>query len=365
MRPCILSLLLLLSWAVNAQSLSSRLDSLLKDYHRKGQLDGTILVARKGKVVYQGHFGYANRQFNIPIGPDTRFPIASITKLYTAVLVMQLQEEKKLDIHQPVSAYLPELLPVAGKKITLQQLLLHSSGLPGDKVADYYARSTPRPANFIRKNVKDSTLFEPGSRFRYNNVDYILLGAVIEKVTGKHWEQVLKEKVLAPLQLANTGVVVQQDIIPRLAYGYHNYTFGTGTAQDTLFNDETPYFENYATAGSLYATALELLKLDEALYGHKLLSPAALAVMYTPATELGYNKYSRGYPALGSYINSVPGIRQGKAVKVIERRGNINGFNSSLLRCVEDHNTIILLCNTDTGNMEKIGDDILRALYRE
>ncbi|MBC9933159.1 serine hydrolase domain-containing protein [Chitinophaga qingshengii] len=357
-----MSLLLLLPFAVCAQSLQKRLDTLLQGYHHRGQLEGTVLVARKGKVVYQGHFGYANRQFKVPITQDTRFPVASITKLYAAILVLQLQEEKKLDIHQPVFTYLPDLLPVVNKRITLQQLLLHSSGLPGDKVPDYYARSTPRPADFIRKNVKDTLLSEPGSRFRYNNVDYILLGAVIEKVTGKRWEQVLQEKVLAPLQLVNTGVVRQQDVIPQLAYGYHNYTFGTGTAQDTLFNDETPYFENYATAGAIYATAAELLRVDQALYGNRLLSPAAITLMYTPVKELGYNKYARGYPALGSYINSVT-LASGKTLTVIERRGNINGFNSSLLRCVEDNNTIILLCNTDTGNMEKIGDDILRRLY--
>ncbi|RBL90123.1 serine hydrolase domain-containing protein [Chitinophaga flava] len=363
MRPYILLSMLILPLAVFSQSLQHRFDSVLQGYHQQGQLEGTVLVARQGKIVYTGQFGYANRQFKVPVTADTRFPIASISKMYTAIMVLQLQEEKKLDIDQPVSAYVPELLPSINARISLRQLLVHSSGLPSDKVPDYTTQSIKQPGAFIRNNVKDTLLFTPGSRFHYNNVDYILLGAVIEQVTGKKWGQVLQEKILTPLKLTSTGIVTQQDIIPKLAYGYHNYTYGPGTAMDTLHNDEARYLENYATAGGLYTTAAELFRVDQALYDGLLLQPASLTEMYTPVKELGFLKYARGFTALGSYVNRLSSIKPGGDLTVIERRGNILGFNSCLLRCVEDRNTVIVLCNTYTGNMEKIGDDILRILY--
>lgn len=286
MRPCILLLLLVCPFTLSAQSLQHRLDSLLEHYYRQGQLNGTVLVASKGKIAYSRQFGYSNRQFEIPVTKATRFPMASITKLFTAVLILQLQEEGRVKIDSPVSAYLPAILPSINRQITIRQLLLHTTGLPGDKVSDYYAKSIKRPGTFIRNTVKDTLLFQPGTRFNYNNVDYIVLGAIIEQVTGKKWGEQLQEKILSPLQLHNTGIIKQEEVIPKLAYGYHNYSFGQGTVSDTLYNDETPYFENYSTAGAIYTTADDLLQFDQALYNGTLLNPASVKLMYIPSTGL-------------------------------------------------------------------------------
>ncbi|NSL86780.1 beta-lactamase family protein [Chitinophaga sp. Mgbs1] len=360
----LLSLLLfLLPAAVFSQSLQRRIDTLLQGYHRQGHFDGAALVVHHGKVVYQGYFGMANRQFAIPVKSDTRFPIASVTKLFTAIMILQLQEEKKVDITQPLRVYLPDILPVHNADITIRQLLLHTSGLPNEKIGDYYNKSTPRPAVFMKRYISDTLVFTPGSKFNYNNVDYILLGAVVEKVSGKKWSEVLQEKIIRPLQLSNTGVISQKMVIPRLAYGYHNYSFGTGSAKDTVYNDESVLFENYATAGAIYSTVRDLQLLDAALYSNRLLQPSTRELMYTPEKSLGNSSYSRGYPTPGSYRNITTTAVPGHTLEILERRGNINGFNSAFLRVEKDHNTVILLCNTDTGNMEKIGDALMKVLY--
>ncbi len=295
MRIPVLLSLLLFPGSVYSQSLPLRFDSLFQAFHEKGHFDGAVLVASKGEIVYQKQFGYANRQFKVSAGPDTRYPIASITKLYTAILILQLQESGKVQLDHYLSEYLSDALKTAGQRITVRHLLTHASGLPGDKLDDYYTKSVPLPGAFVRTRIKDTLHFTPGSKFNYNNIDYIVLGAIIEKVTGKSWARVLQENILDRLGVVNTGVIRLRNVILGLAYGYHNYSFGSGTAADTLYNDENPHFENYATAGGMYATAADIFRLDQALYDSILLRQATVAEMYSPSASLGYSKYARGW----------------------------------------------------------------------
>jgi CubicO group peptidase (beta-lactamase class C family) len=355
-------LCLLLALAIpgfhQAQSLAKKADKLLNTYQQKGQLDGSVLIARGKDILYSRQFGVANRQFNVPVGPGTKFPIASVTKLYAAILVLALQQEGKLHIDSSVATYLPQLLPRNGSKITLRQLLNHFSGLPNDKVADYTALY--RPMDFLKKRVADTLLFTPGSKYRYNNINYILLACVIEQVSGKKWETLLEEKIISPLKLRHTGVVKRDSVIRDLAYGYHNYAFGNPKVKDPLENDEPIYLENYALAGALFTTPAELWALQQALKRHEILDTATLKLLYTVSPQRDKPVY-KGYQVTpGGYLGTE--LIGQKKVNIIERNGNINGYNATYLQLPESGHTLIIFCNTDAGNLEAIARELLEIL---
>lgn len=138
----ILFAVILIHCWLRAQTLVRSVDNLLTSYNLKGQFDGSILIAKGTQVVYSRQYGWANRQFKVPVTADTRFQIGSITKLYTAIMILKLQEEGKLNIDSTLFRYVPELFPMNNKLITLKQLLLHFSGLPKEKVAAYQSSYT-------------------------------------------------------------------------------------------------------------------------------------------------------------------------------------------------------------------------------
>ena len=358
-RFLLLAIFVVASAYGQAPDTAQKIDSILKNLQAEGRFNGVTLVAHKGNILYEKGWGEANRQFAVNVTPETRFPIASITKMYTSVLVLMLEEKGLVKLDSTVAHYI-DVFPAAGRRITVRSLLTHSSGLPNETVAAY-TKAAKNPGDFLLKNSRDSLLFEPGSKFNYNNVDYIVLGAIIEKVSGKSWYEVLKTYILDPLQLKNTGLVKMSSIIPQLAYGYHNYSFGKGKPTDPVYNDFPIYMENYATAGALYATARDLLTFSEALYQNRLLSEAGMKELLRPDPKFGFIAWAGGEVALGCYVRRL--IRNEGSLRIVERDGNINGFNTAWLHLPEAGTTIILLCNTDTGDMKQITDALLSVLY--
>lgn len=358
-----LSFIVLFCTHVHAQqSLAKKIDQLLGGYQQKGQFDGSVLLAKNENVIYQNQFGWANRQFNVPITLQTKFPVASISKLYTAILVLKLQEQGKLNIDSPLANYVPELLPKNSRKITLRQLLVHTSGLPNEKTADYLVRLNPQ--DFIKKRIADTLLFTPGSKYSYNNVNFIMLANVMEKVSGKKWTALLNDFIIEPLQLQQTGVVKRDSVIQNMAYGYHNYAFGNEKVKDPLENDDPLFLENYATAGAIFTVPLELLKLNLALANGQILKQPSLDLLYQTATSLGkvenrdYEVASGGYVGYTQFGN--------KKAKVIERNGNIMGYNATYLQLPETQHILIIFCNTDAGYLSKIAEEVLAlALFEK
>jgi len=346
-------LFLLLPSLLIAQPNTGLIDRLLTSYSQKGQFDGSILIARGSKIVYSRQYGLANRQFKVPITETTKFPIASITKLYTAILILKLQEEGKLDINSPLSKYLPDLIPKISRQITIKQLLTHVSGLLNETGAAYEAHYELK--DYIKKMVRDTLLTKPGSKYVYNNVNYILLGEVIATVTHQKWENVLYDKIINPLHLLNTGVIKTDSVIENLAYGYHNYAFGSLPA-DPLKNDDLIYMENYATAGAIFTTPDDLLKLHLALVDNSILSRRSKELMYAPEMAIG-KVDAELYVTLGSYTGTK--TVKNHSVNMIKREGNINGFNAMYLQLPDTDQVIIIFCNTDAGSLSKITDEVL------
>ncbi len=313
--------------------------NLLENAYKKGEYSGALLVAKGDKVIFKGAVGLANREWNIPNKTDSRFRINSITKQFTAMLVMQLVEEGKIELDKPISTYLPNFPKQLSKKITVKDLLMSASGLPDFDVPAFYTTQDERLTKFdyITKTfLKGELQFEPGSKFNYNNGDFLTAGAIIEKVTGKTFEQVLQEKILKPLGMKNTGMIENGEIIEDLASGY--------IYKDGKFYKEPFYsIENYGSAGAMYSTLDDMFIWNKALFSYKLLSKENTEKMFTASPQLGF-------VALGSWVYDLK-FAEGKSYKLIERQGAIGGFSSLNVISYDEKLSIIFLGNVGTGTL--------------
>ena len=335
-----LALLLLLFITANssfAQQTAKQIDELMKKYYDYGQFNGAILVAEKGKVVYAKGLGLANMEWSIPNQPDTKFRIGSITKQFTATLILQLVEEGKLKLDGKLTDYLTDYRKDTGDRVTIHHLLNHTSGIPS-----YTSRPDFRTAimrnpykitDFVKQLTSGDLEFEPGSKFSYNNSGYVLLGAIIEKVTGKSYETVLTERILKPLGMTNSGYDSTSPLLPKRASGYEKRPSGYVNAP--YLDMSLPY-----AAGSIYSTVEDLYKWDQALHEGKILSAESRKLMFTP----GLSNYGYGIRITAETIG-----KSELKTKIIGHGGGINGFNSLLTRAVDKGQTVVILDNVGQG----------------
>ncbi|CAM3307403.1 serine hydrolase [Aequorivita lipolytica] len=329
-----------------AQTKTAQLDELLNKYTEYGQFNGSVLVADNGKVIYKKGFGMANMEWDIPNAPDTKHRLGSITKQFTAMLIMQLVAEGKLDLQATVSKYLPDYSKVNGDKITIHQLLTHTSGTPNytsfPKFFEEMSRNSFTPTEMV-ETFADSTLtFKPGAQFAYSNSGYILLGAIIEKVTGKSYETVLQEKIFDPLKMKDSGYDHHNTILKKRATGYEMK--GSTPENSPYIDMSTPY-----AAGSLYSTVEDLYLWDQALYTQKLLPKKYMDMMYEKYIP-GFGQYY-GY---GWMIGTMPIGNTKDSTQIIVHGGGINGFNTLITRMPQEKSTVILLNNTGRAPLEDI-----------
>ena len=336
----------------SAQKNVQKIDTLLKQYHDYKQFNGSILVAENGKVIYKKSFGMANLEWKIPNQPDTKFRIASITKQFTAALVLQLAQEGKIKLDGKITDYLPDYRKDTGGKVTIHQLLNHTSGIPDYSARPNFSTEISRTryavADFVKKFASDDLEFEPGSKYRYSNGGYSILGAIIEKVTAKSYETVLQERILQPLTMTNSGYAHNSSILEKQASSYEKTTAGYVNAQ--YIDISIPY-----AAGSMYSTVEDLYLWDQALYEDKILSAESKRLMFTPGlVDYGY----------GIRITDQPMGKSDQKTKVIWHGGaGVNGFASLISRAVEKRQTIIILDNGSNAlNLPKITNSILGIL---
>lgn len=335
-----------------AQEKSRKIEELLALCHQHGQFNGAALVAENGKVIYKKGFGLASMEWNIPNQPDTKFRLGSITKQFTATLILQLVEQGKIKLDGKVSDYLPDYRRDVGEKVTVHHLLTHTSGIPSyTSMPGFFAEVSRNPygvADFVKKYASRDLEFEPGSKFSYNNSGYFLLGAIIEKVTGKSYEQVLQENILAPAGMKNTGYDHHNTIINRRASGYIKTPVGYENAP--YLDMSLPY-----AAGSMYSTVEDLYLWDQALYGHKLLSARTTELMFKPNLD----NYAYGWVAGKAKLGETE-----EAVSTIGHGGGINGFNTLITRLVDNKHLIVLLDNTSQGRrLDEINRAVINILH--
>jgi CubicO group peptidase (beta-lactamase class C family) len=355
--PRILPLLITVAWLlaahahVLAQDKAAKIDELMKVYNSYRQFNGAVLVAENGKVIFKKGYGMANMEWNIPIETDTRFRLGSITKQFTSMLVLQLVQEGKIKLEGKLTDYLPDYRKDTGDRITIHQLLNHTSGIPSYTGLPNFLQDVSRNpysvSDFVKKYASGDLEFDPGTKWNYNNSGYFLLGAIVERVTGKPYEQVLKERILDPVGMKNTGYDHYDTILAKRASGYEKRPGGFINAP--YLDMSLPY-----AAGSLYSTVEDLYLWDQALYTEKLLSPQLKEVMFKP----GLANYAYGW-----IVRKPPLGAQGESVTIIEHGGGINGFNTLISRMPESKNLIVLLNNTGGTKLGEMSQKIAGILF--
>lgn len=335
-----LPILLLLLPAFAADK-AAQLDALIARYHELGLFNGSALVAENGQPILRKGYGEANMEWHIPITPDTRFRLGSITKQFTSTLVMQMVEQGQIDLGAPITRYLPDYPKPNGDRITIHQLLNHTSGIPGFTELPEFgktARLPQRPAEFIKIFSRHDLLFEPGSKFSYNNSGYFLLGVILEKVSGKSYEQLLRERIFDPLGMKQSGYDSSRPLLEKRAAGYDATL--DGYVNTSYIDMGEPY-----AAGSLYSSVDDLLLWDQALYSEKVLNATSKQKMFTP----GLSNYGYGLV-----------IHKG-TITIIEHGGGINGFNTQIERHIEPKRLYVLLNNTGGAPLREMVEG-LRAI---
>ena len=317
---------------------------------KPGQFNGTVLVADHGKIVFSKGFGLANREWNQPNAIDTKFRLGSLTKQFTAMLVMQLVEQGKLKLDAHVSDYLPDYPKATGQKITIHQLLTHTAGVPSYTSLPSYENASllpATPAAFVSTFSALPLDFEPGTSWKYSNSGYFLLGALIEKAAGKPYQQVLEEQIMKPLHMQDSGFDLAETILPHRAAGYDRTP--EGIYNTTYVDMSVPY-----AAGALYSTVLDLYKWDQALYTTQLLSEAGKARMFKADRQ----HYAYGWMNLKMALGA-------DSVGLLSHSGHVNGFGTYLLRVPQDRQLVVVLDNEGGQHVQELSLDLLRALHHQ
>ncbi len=328
-------LALTMASAASATDLASYADRLLTEAYPASAPGAAVLVMQDGKPVLRKGYGLANKELGVAIQPDMVFELGSITKQFTATAILMLAERGQISLTDDVTKYLPDF-PTHGRSITVEHLLTHTSGIPSYTGLPEWLPK--RKDDFTPQQIidlfKDKPLeFEPGEKWAYNNSGYILLGAIIEKVSGKTYEDFVEQEIFKPLGMTRSYNGHNTEIVPGRVDGYDQDGSGGYRRADYLSLTH-PY-----AAGALMSTVDDLARWDEALTAARLLKPASLDRMFTPVNlKSGRNTaYAYGW-GIGEYAGR----------KVIEHGGDINGFTTDILRVPEARLLVVILSN-NTG----------------
>jgi CubicO group peptidase (beta-lactamase class C family) len=307
--------------------------------------NGAVVVATDGKIDYLYGIGIADRQADIKIKVDSKFKIASITKTFTAVLILQLYEQGKIDLKATFGNYFPNYKGEAKSKVTIENLLTYSSGIPN--LADQLEMKTYQlPVSideYIDKYCSDALETIPGTKSNYSNTEYIILHKIIENITGKSFEETLEENILKSLKMQNTSMLKSATIVPGLVSSY------TKSEQTNQFENDAPYLvENFFGAGAMYSTVEDLLKFDNAIFNYKLLSKNTTELMISPKKTLDNVAFGFWYADGYGIFNS----------KFVYRPGGILGSTSNWIHMLDNKKSIIVFSNTDATNLYEMSEQL-------
>ncbi|HRD97550.1 MAG TPA: serine hydrolase [Rubrivivax sp.] len=328
--------------AAEPSPLAQRLQAVAQSYADRGLFAGAVLVARGDEILLDRGYGLASQEWQQSNAPDVRYLLASVSKQFTAAAVLRLVDQGRLGLDDPLHRHLPDT-PLAWRSITVRQLMAHTSGIPNHTEGDAFERikrqrMSPRE---IVATFRDLPLdFAPGSAMRYSNSGYILLGVLIETLTGQRYAEHLATAIFQPLKMADTGVAHGGVITPRLASGY--VKTGPNFRPAEFLHLSVPY-----AAGALFGTTGDLLKWQRGLYGGAVLSPGMLQAMTTPVLA-GYG--------LGLGIDVAPDGR-----RAYRHAGGINGFATFLQYEPGTQLTIAVLGNFETASSQMLAGKLSAA----
>jgi len=321
--------------ALAEQDLASRIDAAIAPYFKADAPGATVIVIKDGKPVLRRAYGMADTGKNVKMAPEMALRLGSITKQFTSTAILMLAEEGKLSVDDDITRHLPDY-PTRGKKITIEHLLTHTSGIVSYTGKPGYVTGMTRDvsvAGMIDSFKNDPLDFEPGSQYRYNNSGYFLLGAIIEKISGQSYASFLEQRIFKPLGMRDTyyeGVGASRAPV---AAGHTRTASGYGAARPLSMTQ--PY-----AAGSLVSTVDDLARWDAAIAAGKLLKPASWQRAFTSYRLADGKATGYGY---GWDLNKVQGQT------AMGHGGGINGFTTHALRFPDQKVYVAVLTNSDAG----------------
>jgi CubicO group peptidase (beta-lactamase class C family) len=345
-----LALILLLAVNCAAQNgVSTKVDEYMQAEMTAQQIPGVSLaVIKDGQIVLAKGYGFANVELQVPVKPETIFQSGSMGKQFTATAVMLLMEDGKLTIDDKLNKYFPDA-PETWRNITIRHLLTHTSGM-----TDY-----PRDFDFRRDYTEDELYqrakviplaFQPGEKWSYSNLGYVMLGVLIQRVSGKFYGDFLHERVFKPLNMSTARVISEADIIPNRAAGYR---LDKGQLKNQ--NWVSPSL-NTTADGALYMNVYDMAKWDAALYTDKLLKRSSLEQMWTPVKLNNGQTHPYGF---GWGLGDVKGRRY------VQHGGAWQGFKAQIIRFIDDKFTVVLFANQARTNQSKLAQGVVALFYPE
>jgi CubicO group peptidase (beta-lactamase class C family) len=338
--PLAIAVLIALGLAVTSRGSdeTAKFEEYMASCVKVKHFSGAVLVSKGDETLFARGYGFANAEHDVPNSPRTKFRLGSITKQFTAMAILILQERGKLEIADPIGKYIDDS-PKAWEGVTIHHLLTHTGGVPSYTDDPVYVTKMMMPEtvkSMIGRFRNKPLDFKPGEKFHYSNSGYFLLGAIIEKLSGKSYETFLKEAIFDPLGMHDTGYDHAGTLLSGRASGYNLGEAGLKNAQ--YLDMSQPY-----SAGSLYSTVEDLARWDRALRAGKLISKERYAKMYTPAKS----DYAYGWM-----------VTIAKGRKQIQHGGGINGFATEILRYPDEGICAIALCNVLPADPSRVAHDL-------
>jgi len=336
----------------NQLKLTAELDDTLNKYYNNKKFNGTVLVAKKGDILYQGAFGYANIDKNIKNSIETKFLIGSATKSFTAIAIMQVKEKGLVNLHTPIKKYIPELNDELGE-LTLHFLMKNSSGLPVhlSRITELQYRDISSE-ELIELYNTTKLAFEPGSKYDYSNLNYQLCAIVLERVTGMSYKNYIEKYIFEPLKMNDSGIERTREIATDKALGYE-------LKENEFVKADDNYMSFAKGGGDIYSTALDVLKWDLALYTDKLVNEKSKQLLYDGSPN-EFGTYGYGFK-VKKYTGSSDKKLTGKLVR---HGGSMYGYICNFNRYLDDEVIIIILGNIRPYPTMEITVSIEKLLLR-
>jgi CubicO group peptidase (beta-lactamase class C family) len=332
---------------------AEQIDKLVSRYAQYGYLNGSVLVAKHGKIIYSKGVGDANIQSHTPNTPRTKFGIASLTKQFTANLVLQQVAEGKISLDAKLSDYLPWYRNDTGTRMTIEQLLHHTAGLPPDFDLPEFsdseaAKQRAEPQEFAKKSCQQVLVSEPGAKWNYSNCGYILLGLVLERTSGKSFAQLLQERLLDPLGMKDSGMDRNDLVQHGGATGYlrhvgPRYTVG-------------PYIDrsHIYSAGAMYSTVEDLFRWNQALAEGGAIPQKIREQVFKP----GLNNWAYGW-----FVSTIPAGAPGEGHVMAEMRGDMPGNYFSWILRYPELDAVIFVLRNGYGSTERLEENLQAILF--
>ncbi|WP_037322365.1 serine hydrolase [Salegentibacter sp. Hel_I_6] len=316
--------------------IEEKIDSFLNELSGD-DFSGTILVAQKDKIIAERAYGLSSIEYDVKNNIDTKFNIASITKMFTAVAALQLYEQGEIALKKPIGEYLPDYPnETVRNSVTVHQLLTHTSGLNNfyvndlDKIKNSHYHKI---SDFVPLFANDTLLSKPGTQYDYSGTGFVVLGLIIEKVSGENYYDYIRKHILEPSEMIATSEIAVDSVVKNKASGYTSH-FG----QNKTLKKNEYYLTKASPAGFYYSTVGDLFKFSKALRNHKLLNNETTSLMLEPKVK-GYNTH------LGYGIDIDNRYNQ----TIIGHSGGWYGIHAELIDFTEDNYTVVILSNIDDG----------------